>query len=355
MTTKVCLLVKSLSNNGVGSTYATFANLLTEIGCEVHLIVREGEIAFPINEKVCLHHLHKKHFRDQLREIAKLVSQLEQSGKFTLTLTPAERFMDVLPQSTTFITVHLMWSDQISSPSVWKRWKKLRQLRACYRGKRVITASQTIADDLMALGIKPASLTTIPDVYDFNRIRTLASTSIDVKDLHPYILHIGMFSANKRHDLLLDALLLLNRPDLNLVLIGEGEERHAIEEKVQKLGLSSRVHFLGWQDNPYAWIKHALLTVICSDTEGLSRVLVESLIVGTPIISTDAGGNRELLTGPLADYLIPRNNAPALAKMIERVIEHPYPIVPEMIKRFDGKQTVAWYLQQARRYGERRS
>ena len=347
MTTKVCLLVKSLSSNGVGSTYAAFANLFAEAGCEVHLIVREGEIAFPLDEKVHLHRLNRKHYRDQLREISKLISQIEQSGKFNLTLTPAERYTDVLPQSTTFITVHLQWSAQISGRSSWKLWKKRRQLRACYRDKRVIADSQAVADDLVALGIKPASLTIIPDAYDFTKIRAAAALPLDVENFQPYILHVGAFTTNKRHDLLVESLYQLNRPDVNLILIGEGREKQATEDKVKKLGLTSRVHFPGWQDNPFAWMKHALMTVLCSDSEGLSRVLVESLIVGTPIVSTDAGGNRELLTGSLADYLVPINDATALATMIEQVIEHPYPVVPEMINRFDGRKIVEWYLQQS--------
>jgi glycosyltransferase involved in cell wall biosynthesis len=347
MTTKVCLLVKSLSSNGVGSTYAAFANLFAEAGCEVHLIVREGDIAFHIDEKIHLHRLNRKHYRDQLREISKLISQIEKSGQFNLTLTPAERFTNVLPQSTTFITVHLQWSAQISGRSSWKLWKKRRQLRACYRGKRVIADSKAVADDLVALGIKPASLTTIPDAYDFSKIRSLAALPLDIDKLQPYILHVGAFTANKRHDLLVESLSLLKRTDINLVLIGEGSEKEAIEDKVKMLGLTSRVHLPGWQDNPFAWMKHAMMTVLCSDSEGLSRVLVESLIVGTPIVSTDAGGNRELLTGSLADYLVPINNAAALATMIERVIEHPYPIAPEMINRFDGRKIVEWYLQQS--------
>lgn len=353
MTAKVCLLVKSLAPSGVGKSYATFANLFAEHGCEVHLIIREGKMSFPVSDKVQLHFLEQRRFHLQRREIRRLVKTLEATKRFDLTITPAERYLDVLPDATLFVTVHLMWSDHFAHRVFWKKWKVRSQLRACYRGRRVVAVSQSIAEDLKAIGIKPATLDIIPDGYDFKSMRIVASEAFSGDNLQPYILHVGALNPNKRHDLLLDAMSRLQRQDVHMVLIGEGVTKQAIQDQAERLGLSSRVHLMGWQGNPYQWMKHAALTVICSDSEGLSRVLVESLAVGTPVISTDAGGNRELMTGPLADYLIPTNDVCALAKVLERVLNNPYAVTPEMVERFDGDRTVDWYLSQANLKGKK--
>ena len=80
-----------------------------------------------------------------------------------------------------------------------------------------------------------------------------------------------------------------------IFLLGIGEEREKLEAGAKKLGVSGTFRFLGFKDNPYKYVKNCDLYVCSSRREGFSTAVTESLIVGTPVVSTDCSGARELL------------------------------------------------------------
>jgi glycosyltransferase involved in cell wall biosynthesis len=125
----------------------------------------------------------------------------------------------------------------------------------------------------------------------------------------------------KRHDLLLEAWREAN-PGMRLVLLTRPDERlHAL---IARLGLQGQVLLPGFQVNPYPWMRAARLLVLSSDHEGLPNVLIESLACGTPVVSTDCpSGPREILTGPLARFLVPVGDARRLAAAISDALHAP--------------------------------
>lgn len=81
-----------------------------------------------------------------------------------------------------------------------------------------------------------------------------------------------------------------------LYILGEGEERRLIESWIDELDLKNDVILLGKYRNPYPWIKNAKLFVHSSRFEGLPTVLIEALICGVPVISSDCPtGPKEIL------------------------------------------------------------
>lgn len=80
-----------------------------------------------------------------------------------------------------------------------------------------------------------------------------------------------------------------------LVIVGDGPDKQNLEDLVKKLKLKDVV-FLGKKTNPYIWMKNSKLFVLSSKSEGFGVVLVEALIVGTQVISSDCPvGPREIL------------------------------------------------------------
>ncbi len=129
------------------------------------------------------------------------------------------------------------------------------------------------------------------------------------------IINVGSLSKAKRQDLLINsfALYLSSSTDVKnkkLVIIGEGELIDSLQELCEFNSLTYwdyretpprdcdfDVYFLGYKSNPYKYIKKAKLFILTSEREGFPNVLVESLFLETPIISTDClSGPREILS-----------------------------------------------------------
>jgi glycosyltransferase involved in cell wall biosynthesis len=101
----------------------------------------------------------------------------------------------------------------------------------------------------------------------------------------------------------------------------------------------------GFQSNPYPWMRNADLFAMSSDSEGLPTVLIESLILGTPVVSTDCPtGPSEILTGALARFLCPRDNASALAHLIDQALGQYPDISDAALGRFSADHSARQYL-----------
>ncbi|MEM7185256.1 MAG: glycosyltransferase [Bacteroidota bacterium] len=111
-----------------------------------------------------------------------------------------------------------------------------------------------------------------------------------------YMVYVAGFRPVKNHLALIDALeVYLKLNPISLVLLGDGPLRSEIEDRVKSLGLSEKVLLLGNVPNPYPIVKGATLSLMVSESESFSLVVVESMILGVPVIATDCGGPREIL------------------------------------------------------------
>jgi glycosyltransferase involved in cell wall biosynthesis len=136
---------------------------------------------------------------------------------------------------------------------------------------------------------------------------------------------VGRLTPVKGFDRLVDACARLKQEGFcfRLWLVGEGSERLALQNQIQRFGLERDVKMLGNQDNPYPYMKSADWLVSSSLAEGFSTVLAEACIIGTPIISTRCVGTAELL-GNNSEYgLMTDNSEASLYQAMKRVIIHP--------------------------------
>ena len=89
---------------------------------------------------------------------------------------------------------------------------------------------------------------------------------------------------------------LCDDPRIQLTLLGDGPLRSELEALSKDLGMSDRIHFLGFRSNPFPIIRAADALVLSSRHEGMPNVVLEALACGTPVIATPApGGLVELL------------------------------------------------------------
>lgn len=111
--------------------------------------------------------------------------------------------------------------------------------------------------------------------------------------------------------------------DLHLYLLGTGDLEIKLKELTKELGVENNITFLGFKDNPYKYVKACDLFVCSSYREGYSTAVTESLIVGTPVVTTLCSGMEEML-GTNNEYgLITSNNEESLYKGIQHILTEP--------------------------------
>ncbi len=109
---------------------------------------------------------------------------------------------------------------------------------------------------------------------------------------------------------------------MQLVFLGDGEERPKLERQVRELGLQDDVWMPGFVENPWKFMSKADVFVLSSKWEGLPTVLVEALALGMKVVSTDCEfGPRELLQDGKLGWLTPTGDAPAMAETIIKALD----------------------------------
>lgn len=147
----------------------------------------------------------------------------------------------------------------------------------------------------------------IPNSVDVEKIKKLSCQEIELPREKVFT-SLGRLDNNKNQILLLKAANILKRQrdDFKIYLLGDGEDRKKLESYIEENNLTSNVEILGFKDNPYPYVKNSVATVLTSLSEGFSLALAESVILDTPIISTDVGIAKELIQkyscGTLINY-----------------------------------------------------
>ncbi len=199
-----------------------------------------------------------------------------------------------------------------------KAERRRGKYRRLYDRANLVAVSDGVADDLRAMEISAPRIERIYNPFDGAEMRGQAAEATRLPAA-PYILHIGRFAPQKRHDLLFDAFAGL-ACDHRLVLLCH--EDPALQAAIAERGLEKRVTVAGFRTNPYPWIAGAALLVLCSDHEGMPNVLVEALLLGTPVVSTDCpSGPREILRDGALGRLTPCGDAAALAAAMRDTLD----------------------------------
>ncbi len=199
-------------------------------------------------------------------------------------------------------------------------------LSKLFKDKKMFSVSKYIGlpfvEQLKKHNVTPQIFEVINNPCDLQRVLTLSENSVpEIPD--KYIIGVGRLSKQKRFDILIQAFYLSSIDDYKLVILGEGNQREHLDKLVNSLNLSERVIFPGFVDNPYPWYKNAALFVLSSDTEGFVNVITEALACGTPVVSTNCGPADEILLGRLAEGIVPKGDAQALANKIALYIDKP--------------------------------
>ncbi len=189
----------------------------------------------------------------------------------------------------------------------------------------VIAVSEAIRRTLLAFGAKPARVRRILNGIDpcaFRRtmgVREATRRALAIGDRDVVIGTVGRLERVKRLDILLDAAAQIRR-DVTVIIVGDGSCRQSLQQHAAKIGIDSRVRWLGLRSDVKELNQAFDVYVQSSETEGVSNAVLEAMALETPVVATAVGGTGELIEDGVHGLLVPKNDVEALARAIERTL-----------------------------------
>ncbi len=214
---------------------------------------------------------------------------------------------------------------RVADPRAWRqrveRW-------LAPKVDKIVCVSQGVADFCRdKCGLPGEKLVVIPNGVDLTRFENVQPADLTVLGLSAgrrSILYIGRLDRQKGLDWLLTEVMprvFRELPQHDLLLVGDGLQREALEELVGKHGLRGRVHFLGWRGDVPEILSASDMLVLPSRWEGMPNVLLEAMSAGKPVVATQAEGVMELLGDGAAQQSCPAGDAAGFAQRILRLAQ----------------------------------
>ena len=368
---KIVLLNDSLIGGGAERITLNLARGFKQRGYEVHIILVKNIVDYEIEDEIKIHFLSKdgiifkNKFLNKLmlaQKLKKIVKQIEKDGEIVMFISNAED-MDLLSKKAKLDKCLVRYRNSMYEyyKSKFKNKKGIKKLfhkvknyvkfKSIYDNRYIITVSKALEEDILnKMKIKPKFIKTIYNPFDFEYIRNKAG-EYEPFLKEPYIIYVAKFENRKNQKLLVEAYKKANI-DIPLVLMGKtytkSDEEYFKELKqlIKDLNLENKIIFPGFQKNPYPWIKNAKLFVMSSNSEGLPLVLVESLILNTPVVSTDCPtGPSEVLVDELKEYLSPVGDVYKLAENIKKALNNYSVISENILEKFKLEYSINKYLE----------
>lgn len=137
----------------------------------------------------------------------------------------------------------------------------------------------------------------IHNVNDSEGILKMAEESSELYSTENLIVSIGRLIPLKAFDRIVDAVKILRNEGVHVQcwIVGDGPDKEHLQNLIDSNNLQGYVRLLGYQKNPYKFLKQADLYVCSSTTEGYNTATVEAIILGIPILTTEVSGAEEII------------------------------------------------------------
>lgn len=132
---------------------------------------------------------------------------------------------------------------------------------------------------------------------------------------------VGRLDRMKGHDVLLRAIASLE--GVRVVILGEGEQRTALEQLAAELGVRDRIEMLGWVDDPRAHLPGFDVIALPSRSEGFPLAVVEAMLAARPVVATRVGSVAEAVTDGETGLLVDKDDVLGLAAALLRLHDDP--------------------------------
>jgi len=216
----------------------------------------------------------------------------------------------------------LIWHVRVSTPE-----KKSLDRFLYNRSRKVIAVSRAASLRFKDYPLTPEKLVVIPNGVDLTQFKQphpdrRLREELDIEEGSVLVGTLGQLIPGKGHDVLLKAAerVAEQAPEVKTVIVGNGNTayRNTLEDLSAKLEIKDKVMFTGYREDIPGILSCLDIAVLPSTThlEGLSRVIIEAMASGKPVIATDAGGNPEAVEDGRTGILVPPGDPDRLARAI---------------------------------------
>lgn len=273
---------------------------------------KEDRLFFKFFNKAQPHFLHEKFVTEKYDiEIAALEG------------IPAKIISGCKSSSTKKIAIIHADASNIAWPT--KRYKSFNQEYESYKSfdKLIFVSNSTLNRFIEKFEIDTNKTIVIYNPLDIKNIKMQSKESFNDFYRRQDILFcaIGRLEKVKGFDRLIEAFNIIQKKykNIELLIIGEGEERNNLVKMIANYELNNKITLLGYRSNPYKYLKDSDCYICSSRSEGLSTTVIESMILGVPIITTDCGGMDELLYD-YSNSIICNNDINGLIRGMEKFL-----------------------------------
>lgn len=199
------------------------------------------------------------------------------------------------------------------------------QLAAFRRFEAVVAVSRALRDDLVAHGVSAERVTAIPNAWESAgefMSRAEARRALGIPEADVVVGWIGRVTRQKALEVAIASLGHLPDIPVSLSLIGDGEERSALEELARTSGLERRIRWHGSRDGARVFMRAFDVFLLCSRWEGTPIVLFEAMAAGVPIVATAVGGVPDVVSTVEA-HLVPAGDPQGIAAAVRAVVADP--------------------------------
>ena len=160
---------------------------------------------------------------------------------------------------------------------------------------------------------------------DRERIRAEMRRLLGLEEEHFVAAQVGRLEPPKGWETFIDIAAELTRafPKMRFLIVGDGSQREALEERARRSGLGEAARFLGYREDVQNVMAAIDALVICSKVEGLPQVAVQAAAVGVPIAAFRAVGVSEVVKQNMNGYTVAYGDAEGLARRIVQFAENP--------------------------------
>lgn len=169
--------------------------------------------------------------------------------------------------------------------------RSLAYLASCIRYKKILMVSDSVMNEFIFGKLVKKKSLVVGNPVNVLEIREKAGEKGALHEASD-VIFLGRLSEQKNPLFFLDIVadIIKKIPDLRVAMVGTGELRKEVEDKISKLKIEKNVKVYGFQKNPYALLNASKVVCMPSKWEGFGLAAVEGLALGKPVIASPVGG-----------------------------------------------------------------